>query len=120
MDLTDVAICFSTLFTTITQDSRDSVRTENLLVYFPITYNDVKRTNSTFKSKKCSKVEVSSYIIERCANILAPLVSYLIVLSLNSGEFTKSFKVGKTTPIHESGSIKKLKITDPFPLLLFY
>ena len=61
------------------------------------------------KYKKCAIDEVPPYLIEKCADILAPVLSYLFKLSLTTGEFLKSFEDGKITPIHKSGAKKDVK-----------
>ena len=131
-DSNDVANYFSTYFSTIPQNLSDSipivhdspfqnlVRSENSFVHFPITDDDVIRTMSKMKSKKCAIDEVPSYLIKKCAYILAPVLSYLFNLSMTIGEFPKSFKVGKITPIHKSGSKKDVKNYRPISSLPFF
>ena len=75
---------------------------------------------SKMKSKKCAIDEVPSYLIKKCAYILAPVLSYLFNLSMTIGEFPKSFKVGKITPIHKSGSKKDVKNYRPISSLPFF
>ena len=85
------------------------VRTEDTFVHFPITEIDVIRTIKIIKSKKCTIDEVPFYIVINCANIIVAVLTYLFNLSMTTGRFPESFKVGKITQINKSGSRKEVK-----------
>ena len=76
--------------------------------------NQLKR----LKRKKATGVdELTTSMIKDCAENLAPVLSHIINLSLNSGTFPNLWKIAKVTPIYKSGIINAPENYRPISVL---
>ena len=89
-------------------------------VNFSTTESVVARAFSKMKSKKSRHIRSSIFLLEKCVDVLLPVVVYLFKLSIGSGVFPKSLKTAIVTPISKSGVRKDRKNCRPISCLPFF
>ena len=84
----------------------------------PVTVNEVYNTILNLnKSNSTGSDDLTTRAIQLSANFVAPVLTFIINNSFVLGEFPKSFKIAKVTPIHKKGSTVKVENYRPISLL---
>ena len=72
--------------------------------FTPVNENDVIGIVRNLRNTKSVGLDnISVFVLKLCAHEITPSITYLMNLSLISGQFPKQWKIAKIIPIHKSG-----------------
>jgi len=78
-----------------------------MCVYEPFTLEELNKALTRLSSKKSSGVDLlSGYFIKSVSHTMKPLFLLLFNKIMKTGDYPKTWKVAKITPVHKKGSVE--------------
>ena len=88
----------------------------NSFFFSPVTYEDICSVIMSLKNKRDTR-SFPAVVLKSLRFILAPILSYLINLSLSTGIFPNSLKLAKVVPIYKGGDKTNVANYRPISIL---
>lgn len=85
-------------------------------VFKPATNDKILRLIHASANKQCDLNPILTSLLKHCSNVLAPVITRIINLSLSSGQFCHSLKQSSVTPLLKKPSLDKENLSNYRPI----
>ena len=103
-----------------TNDTHQRYLTEDYprsFFFSPVTNNEVFNTIMLMKNKKSNLNEIPTNVLKHISQLITPVITHIINLSLTTGSFPESLKVARVTPIPKEGDPTNVNNYRPISVL---
>jgi len=89
----------------------------NSFFFSPVSVDDIYEYVSSLKNKKCHINSLPPCVLKKISNIVAPIMCFLINLSISKSSFPECLKVARVVPLFKGGSATELVNYRPISVL---
>jgi len=85
-------------------------------VFLPATEDEIIKLISDCPNKQCGLDAIPTSLLKHCCHILAPVITYIVNLSLSTGQFCPKLKQSIITPQSKKPSLDKENVSNYRPI----